>query len=120
LTSNIFGLDSLELVVNCRVVSNFALSFSIISVLTGITTLYNTGLNYGGPVSMQYGWFLASAFTMLVALSMAEICSAFPTSGGLYYWSAKLAGSKWAPFASWITGWYSTNSTLSLSAPNIL
>jgi hypothetical protein len=89
----------------CRVVSNFALSFSIISVLTGITTLYNTGLNYGGPVSMQYGWFLASAFTMLVALSMAEICSAFPTSGGLYYWSAKLAGPKWSPFASWITGW---------------
>ncbi|RHN82360.1 putative amino acid/polyamine transporter I [Medicago truncatula] len=95
-----------ELKRDLSVVSNFALSFSIISVLTGITTLYNTGLNYGGPVSMQYGWFLASAFTMLVALSMAEICSAFPTSGGLYYWSAKLAGSKWAPFASWITGWF--------------
>lgn len=41
---------------------------------------------------MQYGWFLASAFTMLVVLSMAEICSAFPTSGGLYYWSAKQNG----------------------------
>ncbi|CAK8573989.1 unnamed protein product [Lathyrus sativus] len=95
-----------ELKRDLSVVSNFALSFSIISVLTGITTLYNTGLNYGGPVSMQYGWFLASAFTMLVALSMAEICSAFPTSGGLYYWSAKLAGPKWAPFASWITGWF--------------
>ncbi|WJX21318.1 Mitochondrial branched-chain amino acid (BCAA) aminotransferase [Trifolium repens] len=95
-----------ELKRDLSVVSNFALSFSIISVLTGITTLYNTGLNYGGPVSMQYGWFLASAFTMLVALSMAEICSAFPTSGGLYYWSAKLAGPKWSPFASWITGWF--------------
>ncbi|XP_058769217.1 amino-acid permease BAT1 homolog [Vicia villosa] len=95
-----------ELKRDLSVVSNFALSFSILSVLTGITTLYNTGLNYGGPVSMQYGWFLASAFTMLVALSMAEICSAFPTSGGLYYWSAKLAGPKWAPFASWITGWF--------------
>ncbi|KAG4984511.1 hypothetical protein JHK87_029260 [Glycine soja] len=68
------------------------------------TTLYNTGLNYGGPVSMQYGWFMALAFTMLVALSMAEICSSYPTTGGLYYWSAKLAGPRWAPFASWITG----------------
>jgi hypothetical protein len=37
---------------------------------------------------------------------MAEICSAYPTSGGLYYWSAKLAGKKWAPLASWVTGWY--------------
>lgn len=91
----------------CRVISNFSLSFSVISVLTGVTTLYNTGLNYGGPVSMQYGWFIASAFTMLVALSMAEICSSYPTTGGLYYWSAKLAGPRWAPFASWITGWYS-------------
>ncbi|BAT93817.1 hypothetical protein VIGAN_08035500 [Vigna angularis var. angularis] len=43
---------------------------------------------------------------MLVALSMAEICSSYPTIGGLYYWSAKLAGPRWAPFASWITGWF--------------
>ncbi|WVY97964.1 hypothetical protein V8G54_030115 [Vigna mungo] len=95
-----------ELKRGLSVISNFSLSFSVISVLTGVTTLYNTGLNYGGPVSMQYGWFIASAFTMLVALSMAEICSSYPTTGGLYYWSAKLAGPRWAPFASWITGWF--------------
>ncbi|XP_027934058.1 amino-acid permease BAT1 homolog [Vigna unguiculata] len=95
-----------ELKRDLSVISNFAFSFSIISVLTGVTTLYNTGLNYGGPVSFVYGWFIASAFTMIVALSMAEICSSYPTSGGLYYWSAKLAGPRWAPFASWITGWF--------------
>ncbi|KAH1190713.1 Amino-acid permease BAT1 [Glycine max] len=95
-----------ELKRDLSVISNFAFSFSIISVLTGVTTLYNTGLNYGGPVSLVYGWFVASGFTMLVALSMAEICSSYPTSGGLYYWSAKLAGPRWAPFASWITGWF--------------
>ncbi|XP_038718931.1 amino-acid permease BAT1-like isoform X2 [Tripterygium wilfordii] len=43
---------------------------------------------------------------MFVGLSMAEICSSYPTSGGLYYWSAKLAGPRWAPFASWMTGWF--------------
>ena len=90
---------------NCRLVSNFAFTFSIISVLTGLTTLYNTGLTYGGPVSFAYGWLIAGAFTMFVGLSMSEICSSYPTSGGLYYWSAKLAGPGWAPFASWITGW---------------
>ncbi|KAI9088567.1 hypothetical protein K1719_029681 [Acacia pycnantha] len=95
-----------ELKRDLSVLSNFAFSFSIISVLTGVTTLYNTGLNYGGPVSIVYGWFVASAFTMLVGLSMAEICSSYPTSGGLYFWSAKLAGPGWAPFASWITGWF--------------
>ncbi|XP_024463349.2 amino-acid permease BAT1 homolog isoform X2 [Populus trichocarpa] len=95
-----------ELKRDLSVFSNFAFSFSIISVLTGITTLYNTGLNLGGPVSLQYGWFIAGGFTMIVGLAMAEICSSYPTSGGLYYWSAKLAGPNWAPFASWITGWF--------------
>ncbi|PSR87766.1 Amino-acid permease [Actinidia chinensis var. chinensis] len=95
-----------ELKRDLSVVSNFAFSFSIISVLTGITTLYNTGLNYGGPVVLVYGWLIAGTFTMFVGLSMAEICSSYPTSGGLYYWSAKLAGPSWAPFASWLTGWF--------------
>ncbi|XXG42852.1 hypothetical protein AAC387_Pa01g3026 [Persea americana] len=95
-----------ELKRDLSVISNFAFSFSIISVLTGITTLYNTGLTYGGPVSAIYGWFIAGLFTMCVGLSMAEICSSYPTSGGLYYWSAKLAGNNWAPFASYLTGWF--------------
>ncbi|XP_062110018.1 amino-acid permease BAT1 homolog isoform X2 [Humulus lupulus] len=95
-----------ELKRDLSMLSNFAFSFSIISVLTGVTTLYNNGLRFGGPVSVVYGWFIAGSFTMIVGLSMAEICSSYPTSGGLYYWSAKLAGPKWAPFASWLTGWF--------------
>ncbi|XP_020267431.1 amino-acid permease BAT1 homolog isoform X2 [Asparagus officinalis] len=95
-----------ELKRDLSVLSNFAFSFSIISVLTGITTLYNTGLTFGGPLAMTYGWFIAGFFTMLVGLSMAEICSSYPTSGGLYYWSARLSGMDWAPFASWMTGWF--------------
>ncbi|KAB2035556.1 hypothetical protein ES319_D04G160400v1 [Gossypium barbadense] len=95
-----------ELKRDLSVFSNFAFSFSIISVLTGITTLYNTGLTFGGPISLVYGWFIAGGFTMFVGLSMAEICSSYPTSGGLYYWSARLAGRNWAPFASWFTGWF--------------
>jgi amino acid transporter len=88
------------------VLSNFAFSFAIISILTGITTLFNTGLTYGGTISMVYGWLIVGGFTLFVGASMAEICSAFPTSGGLYYWSSQLAGPRWGPFASWITGWY--------------
>uniref|UniRef100_I1NV67 Amino acid permease n=1 Tax=Oryza glaberrima TaxID=4538 RepID=I1NV67_ORYGL len=90
-----------ELKRGLSLVSNFAFSFSIISVLTGVTTTYGTGLRYGGPVSMTLGWLVVAAFNGCVALSMAEICSAYPTSGGLYYWSAKLAGKEWAPLASW-------------------
>jgi len=95
-----------ELKRGLSVLSNFALSFSIISVMMGVTITYNTGLRYGGPVSMTLGWLAVTVFNGCVALSMAEICSAYPTSGGLYYWSAKLAGKEWAPLASWITGWF--------------
>ena len=78
----------------------------MISVLAGVTTTYNTGLRYGGPASMTLGWLVVALFNGCVALSMAEICSAYPTTGGLYYWSAKLAGKNWASLASWVTGWY--------------
>jgi len=82
----------------CSVLSNFALSFSIISVMMGVTITYNTGLRYGGPVSMTLGWLAVTVFNGCVALSMAEICSAYPTSG-----------KEWAPLASWVTGWYASS-----------
>ncbi|EES01047.2 hypothetical protein SORBI_3003G214400 [Sorghum bicolor] len=89
------------------VVANFSVSFSIISVITGVTTLYGTGLQFGGPVTMVYGWPIAGAFTVAVGLAMAEICSAYPTSGGLYFWSARLCTHRrWGPFAAWLTGWF--------------
>lgn len=85
---------------------NFGISFSIISVITGITTLFSYGLATGGPGVMSVGWIVVSFFTMFVAISMAEIVSAIPTAGGPYYWAALLAPSKHSAYASWITGWF--------------
>src|SRR5579864_1100456 len=56
--------------------SNFAISFSIISILTGAVTLFDYGLQMGGPLEMTLGWPLATIGTLFVALSMAELCSA--------------------------------------------
>jgi amino acid transporter len=55
---------------------------------------------------MSVGWILVSFFTLLVAIAMAEIVSAIPTSGGPYFWAAMLAPQRWSPFAAWLTGWY--------------
>jgi amino acid transporter len=82
--------------------SNFAISFSIISILTGAVTLFDYGLRMGGPMEMTLGWPLATGGTLLVALSMAELCSALPTSGGMYHWSAELGGPMWAWFTAWL------------------
>src|SRR5713101_3288517 len=78
--------------------SNFALSFSIISILTGAVTLYDYGLEKGGPAEMAFGWPLVALFTLTVAASMAELASAFPTSGGMYHWAAMLGGAGWGWF----------------------
>jgi amino acid transporter len=77
--------------------SNFAISFSIISILTGAVTLYGYGLGLGGPREMSLGWPLASLFTLALAISMAELCSAYPTSGAMYHWASALgnAGCGW-------------------------
>ncbi|HUI40786.1 MAG TPA: amino acid permease [Terriglobia bacterium] len=82
--------------------SNFAISFSIISILTGAVTLYDYGLAMGGPAEMSLGWPLVALFSLAVAASMAEIASAYPTSGGMYHWSSILGGAGWG----WFTGWF--------------
>ncbi|MFB7663139.1 amino acid permease [Kitasatospora sp. NPDC056138] len=84
--------------------SNFAVSFSIVSILSGCLTLYGFGMNTGGPALITWGWPVVGAMTLCVALAMAEICSSYPTAGGLYYWAAKLAPSR-GPAWSWVTGW---------------
>jgi amino acid transporter len=81
--------------------SNFALSFSIISILTGAVTLYSHGLVMGGPAEMAFGWPLVSLFTLAVALSMAELASSMPTSGAMYHWACRLGGTGWGWFTAW-------------------
>lgn len=81
--------------------SNFAISFSIISILTGAVTLYGVGLNAGGPVVMGLGWPLVTLFVLFVAAALAELASAIPTSGALYHWASLLGGPAWG----WITAW---------------
>src|SRR5215210_1208251 len=85
--------------------SNFAVSFTIISILSGCLTLYGFGLNTGGPAVIVWGWPFVGLMTLFVGLAMAEVCSSFPTAGGLYYWAAKLAPSNPGAW-SWFTGWF--------------
>ncbi len=85
--------------------SNFAVSFSIISVLAGCLTSYLIAMANGGPAAITLGWLLVGGFVTLVALSMAEICSVYPTAGGLYWWAYALAKRNKAAWA-WFVGWF--------------
>src|SRR6202790_3355336 len=81
--------------------SNFAISFSIISVLAGCFTTYGQAFKNGGPNAVSIAPALISLLILAVAVSMSELASAMPTAGGIYYWASKLGGAGWG----WFTGW---------------
>jgi len=91
---------------------NFAISFTIISILAGCLTSYYIAFNNGGPIAISWGWLLVGLMSTIVALAMAEIASVFPTAGGLYYWSSKLGGPAWG----WFTGWFNLVGQIAVTA----
>ncbi|HYL44109.1 MAG TPA: amino acid permease [Ktedonobacteraceae bacterium] len=92
--------------------SNFAISFTIISVLSGCVTLFSLTTIYGGFTAASIGWPLVTVFVVIVALGMAELASAYPTAGGLYYWASKLGGPIWG----WYTGWFNLIGQFAITA----
>jgi amino acid transporter len=92
--------------------SNFAISFSIISILAGCFTSFGLGWNNGGPAAIAWGWPIISAFILVIGFCMSELVSAFPTSGGIYWWASKLGGAK----AGYYTGWLNLIGLLAIVA----
>jgi amino acid transporter len=92
--------------------SNFAISFSIISILAGCFTSFGLGWNNGGPAAIAWGWPIISIFILIIGLCMSELVSAFPTSGGIYWWASKLGG----PKAGYYTGWLNLIGLLAIVA----
>jgi amino acid transporter len=91
---------------------NFAISFTIISILAGCLTSYFVAFERGGPVAVTWGWLLVGVMSTIIALAMAEIASAFPTAGGLYYWASKLGSPGWG----WATGWFNLIGQIAVTA----
>ncbi|KAI1109427.1 amino acid permease [Nemania sp. NC0429] len=85
--------------------TSFAVSFAVMGLLPSIATTMWYGIGYAGPAANTWGWLVSVIFILCIAASMAELASSMPTSGGLYYAAAVLAGPKYGPFAAWVTGW---------------
>ncbi len=92
--------------------SNFAISFSIISILAGCFTTFGQAWNNGGPIAISIGWPIISAFILVIGFCVAELVSAYPTSGGIYWWASKLGG----PKAGYYTGWLNLIGLLAVCA----
>ncbi|CAG7960629.1 unnamed protein product [Penicillium olsonii] len=85
--------------------TTFCVSFAVLGLLPSFASTLYYGMGYAGTAGMVWGWIIAMIFIQCIAMSMAELCSAMPTSGGLYYAAAVLAPPGYGPFAAWITGW---------------
>ncbi|MCL3817512.1 amino acid permease [Aeromicrobium wangtongii] len=92
--------------------SNFAISFSIISILAGCFTTFGQAWNNGGPVAISWGWPIISLFILIIGFTMSELVSAYPTSGGIYWWAAKMGG----PATGFFTGWLNLIGLLAVTA----
>jgi amino acid transporter len=92
--------------------SNFAISFTIISILAGCLTSYFIAFNNGGPVAITWGWLIIGAFSIIVSMAMGEIASAMPTAGALYFWASKLGSPAWG----WFTGWFNLVGQIAVTA----
>ncbi|CRG89748.1 Amino-acid permease BAT1 [Talaromyces islandicus] len=106
-----------ELPRHLGMLSVLGLSFAIMAAPFGLsTTLYIT-LQDGQSVTVIWGWVFVTLISIAIAASLAEICAVYPTSGGVYYWSAMLSTREWAPLMSFIDGWLTLvgNWTVTLS-----
>ncbi|MDB6032296.1 MAG: amino acid permease [Verrucomicrobiales bacterium] len=92
--------------------SNFAISLSIICILAGGITSFHVGLCSVGGASIALGWPLACLFSLVVAMAMGQIASAFPTAGGLYHWGSILGGRG----CGWVTAWFNLTGLITVLA----
>jgi amino acid transporter len=92
--------------------SNFAISFSIISILAGCFTTFGQAWNNGGPVAIAWGWPLISIFILIIGFCMSELVSAYPTAGGIYWWASKMG----KPIHGWFTGWLNLVGLIAVTA----
>lgn len=96
--------------------SNFAVSFSIICILSGGINSFHLGFSSVGGAAIGVGWIFSCLLSLLVALAMAQVASAFPTAGGLYHWASILGGKGWG----WLTAWFNLVGLIAvLSAINV-
>lgn len=85
--------------------STFSFAVSISGLFSTVMTTFSFPLNAGGSASAVWCWLISGAGCMCIALSVSELVSSYPTSGGLYFTVSRLAPKNWVPSISWVVGW---------------
>ncbi|BFZ60328.1 hypothetical protein YB2330_001364 [Saitoella coloradoensis] len=105
-----------ELERNFSFLSMIGFAFAILNSWTALAASLNIALPSGGPVAIIWGLLVAGVCNLALSASLAEICSVYPTSGGVYHFTAMLSTPRWSPVLSWICGWINTAGWWALTA----
>jgi len=84
--------------------ANFAIGVTEVNVIASITIILGSSLSQGGPAMIVWGFLVVWIFMQISAISMSEICAAYPSAGSVYHWAAQVVPAEWAPFWSYVTG----------------
>jgi amino acid transporter len=84
---------------------NLSIGFTVVAVYQSIILTYSYSLAYGGPSMMLWSYIVNFICSIAIVLSLGELCSCYPTVGGVYHWSAEVVPKEYAPLCSYITGW---------------
>ncbi|KAG9542731.1 hypothetical protein KCU97_g21968, partial [Aureobasidium melanogenum] len=86
---------------------SFSASFAAMYVIGGIRSTFYIGVEAGGPAAYWSSYLVTMVFTMVTAAVLAEICSALPAAGSIYFWAAEAGGPKYARLFGFIVAWWS-------------
>ncbi|KAF9312606.1 hypothetical protein BG003_006122 [Podila horticola] len=86
------------------------------NVLSGVIPLYGYALTNGGPAWATWSYLAIGCMSFIVSLCLAELASAYPTTAAVHHWVYQLGSSKRRAYLSWMVGWFSIVSSVTVAA----
>ena len=80
-----------ELFRGFNAIMSFSFCFTAVGVVGSVCGLFNTAMTTGGPAVLVWSWIFVAIVTVIIAISMGEICSAYPLAGSVYHWAGCIA-----------------------------
>lgn len=99
-------------------IDNFSAAFAALYFVGGVRVTFFLGVEAGGPQAYWISYLITCLFTFVTAAVLAEICSALPAAGSIYFWAAECAGPKYGRLAGFIVAWWSTTAWTTFVASN--
>ncbi|VDC04470.1 unnamed protein product [Peniophora sp. CBMAI 1063] len=94
----------------------FGVGFGIIGVVPSVASILVYAIPNGGPSAMIWGWAVCTIGLVAISAAIAELGSAMPTSGGLYYWTYSFSSPRYKTIAAWMVGYSNTIGNLAAVA----